>query len=144
MIMNTLENPLTFVRSMKGAPASVLLALLFTGRAMTNRELQRWTGYASHAIIDAIGLLVDLGWLIAQSKRGPWLLAAGRQFPLMPETEGLAAHSLGRSDASPSLLMQVQALNVLRGEERNGSSISDALRALYEAGIREPAAGRLA
>jgi len=82
------ENPLTFLRAIKGAPASILLAFFFVQRAMTNLELQTWTGYKDDAITPALKLLVDLGWLIARSPRGPWCLAEGRQLPLM-EISGL-------------------------------------------------------
>lgn len=77
------ENPLTFLRSMKGAPASVLLAFVFTRRPMTNQELQRWTGYSEESITQATHLLLDLGWVSAQGPRGPWTMTAERQLPLM-------------------------------------------------------------
>ena len=82
-----LENPLTFVRSLKGAPASILWAFFFTRRVMTALELQEWTGYKGDNITVAVRLLVNLGWLIARSPRGPWCLADGRQFPLMDESD---------------------------------------------------------
>lgn len=78
-----LENPLTFVRSLKGAPASILWAFFFTRRVMTALELQEWTGYQGDALTGALRLLVSLGWLTARSSRGPWCLVDGRQFPLM-------------------------------------------------------------
>jgi len=77
------ENPMTFVRSLKGAPASVLWALVFTRQMMTALELQQWTGYKGDNLTVALRLLVDLGWIVARSTRGPWGLAEGRQLPLM-------------------------------------------------------------
>ena len=81
--MSTLQIPLAFLRSIKGAPASVLLALLFNRRPMTNQELQRWTGYSDQSVTQATRLLMDLGWVIAHGPRGPWSLNARRQWPLM-------------------------------------------------------------
>jgi hypothetical protein len=81
------ENPMTFVRALKGAPASVLWAFVFTRRVMTAKELQKWTGYKDDNITLATALLVDLGWLVARSTRGPWCLADGRQLPLMSVAE---------------------------------------------------------
>jgi predicted transcriptional regulator len=66
---------LTFFRSLKGAPASVLCVLGFTRTSMTNQELQRWTGYAHERITTALQVLRDLGWVKADSPRGPWSLA---------------------------------------------------------------------
>lgn len=80
------ENPITFVRSMKGAPASVLWAFLINRRVMTALELQEWTGYKGDNITVAVRLLINLGWLSARSPRGPWCLVEGRQLPLMAES----------------------------------------------------------
>jgi len=77
------ENPMTFVRAIKGAPASILFAFFYTRRVMTALELQQWTGYKGDNITVAVRLLVDLGWLAARSPRGPWCLIEGRQLPLM-------------------------------------------------------------
>jgi hypothetical protein len=77
------ENPMTFVRAIKGAPSSVLWALMFTKQMMTALELQQWTGYKGDNLTVALRLLVDLGWVVARSSRGPWALAEGRQLPLM-------------------------------------------------------------
>jgi hypothetical protein len=85
--MTRFENPMTFVRSIKGAPASILWAFLFCRRSMTADELERWTGYADDNITKGIKVLIDTGWLVARGKRGPWCLADGRQLPLM---EGLS------------------------------------------------------
>ncbi len=143
--MNTLENPLTFIRSIKGAPASVLWALLFTRRAMTNQELQRWTGYASDAITAATHVLVDLGWLTAQSNYGPWSLAPGRQLPLMASPAEVVAPSSGLIGTPPSSSSITESDPIeLIEEEGKDPKFVETLHALYDAGIREPTAGRLA
>lgn len=82
------ENPMTFVRSCKGAPISVLVALSFIRGPATSFELQKWTGYKDDNITLATRLLVDMGWLVAITARGPWALAAGKQLPLGAFIEG--------------------------------------------------------
>ena len=136
--MTALENPMTFVRSIKGAPASVLWALLFTRRAMTAHELERWTGYANENITQATRLLVDLGWATARGVRGPWCLAPGRQFPLMESPSPIL------SDSTPSSSVIESNSNLLIEEEGRDPKFMKTLHALYDAGIREPTAGRLA
>lgn len=92
------ENTMTFVRALKGAPASVLWALLLTRQMMTALELQQWTGYKGDNITVAVRLLVDLGWVVARSSRGPWGLADGRQLPLMPGLDDGEASKPSESD----------------------------------------------
>ena len=139
----TFENPLIFVRSMKGAPASVLLALLLARRPMTNRELQRWTGYSEESVSMATGLLVDIGWISALGPRGPWTLGGGRQVPLMQtsplEIQDSAAPSRVETDAE-----SVHNGNPEAAEDVEDERVVRTLHALYDAGITEPTAGRLA
>lgn len=82
------ENPMTFVRSCKGAPISVLVALSFLRRPATSLELQQWTGYKDDNITLATRLLAEMGWLEAITPRGPWALAEGKQLPLGAFIEG--------------------------------------------------------
>ena len=89
---------MTFVRAIKGAPASILWAFLVTRRVMTALELQQWTGYKGDNITVAVRLLVDLGWLSARSPRGPWCLVEGRQLPLMDDFEKVDQITRGDSD----------------------------------------------
>ncbi len=70
----SLENALTFVQSIKGAPSSVLLALLMTRRSMTCQELQSWTGYGHDAITKSTRTLVELGCIRSAGPRKPWML----------------------------------------------------------------------
>ena len=80
--MPVLENPMSFVRLLKGAPGSILWALLFTRRAMTNQELQVWTGYADENVSKGLAFLEGLNWVTGRTSRGPWSLATGMQLPL--------------------------------------------------------------
>ena len=135
---------MTFVRSLKGAPASVFLAFLFARRPLTNRELQRWTGYSEDTIVQATHLLIDLGWVSALGSRGPWTMAIGRQLPL---TESQLADS---SAPMPALAAETQneipgyQEKLESGEDREDENFVKTLHALYDAGIHEPTAGRLA
>ena len=136
---------MTFIRSIKGAPASVLWALLLTRRPMTNLELQRWTGYGPDSITGATRVLVDLGWLVGLSSYGPWSLAAGRQLPLMDAPAQVLAPSsdlIGTTLSSSSILESAKSL--VKEEEKEDTNFVKNLHALLDAGIREPTAGRLA
>ena len=64
------QHSMLFVQSLKGAPASVLLALALTGRFMTNQELQVWTLWEG-AGEDGPAPATDAG-LGAGTLRGPW------------------------------------------------------------------------
>lgn len=161
-----LENPITFLRSIRGAPACVLWALIITRRPMTNLEVQRWTGYGHDSVTPALRLLVDLGWVSARSPRGPWCLAAGRQLPMMqiPETElggASGAAEIENSESGfPALPLSSSCSSNIEGatdieqqEQLNAGfphlhghkpACSEALRALLQAGIREPKASALA
>ncbi len=142
------ENPMTFVRSLKGAPASVMLALLFARHPMTNRELERWTGYADAAVAQAARLLVDLGWISALGPRGPWTLPAGRQLPLMQQPDAELPDSTAllivQSGMSPGNQEEMRADRRPDYEDAEDENFVRTLHALYDAGIGEPTAGRLA
>lgn len=158
------ETPLTFVRSLKGAPISILVACMFAKKALTNSELQMWTGYRDEAITESTKLLCTLGWLVAHSRVGPWSLGDGRQLPLMSVADELAAVA-GVEDGSfgytssgfsgtlpPSCSSSESKLKVPsiepEEEEEESSGFSGTLRenkkVLDEAGVREPARSRLA
>ena len=52
-----IDNPMMFVRSLKGAPASVLLGMILTRQTMTVTKLCTYTGYKSDAIREAVLVL---------------------------------------------------------------------------------------
>lgn len=140
--MGDFENPVTFLRSLKGAPLSVLVALMMARKALTNAELCTWTGYRDDNVREAVRLLGDLGWLSARSPRGPWALADGRQLPLMsgnPDFFGVDSSSSTYPGRVPTIEQQ---------EEEDGKpdffGVAANLAACDEAGIREPARSELA
>jgi hypothetical protein len=145
--MTTFENRMTFILSEKGVPASVLLALFRTRHPMTRQELQRWTGCDEDAIMLAISTLLDMGWISDSSDRGgPWSIAPGRQLP---------AGAQGQPDENPDpgqagliALPESSAGNPVApgrvDDDREDPRFVNNLYALYDAGVREPTAGRLA
>ena len=139
------ENPLTFVRSLKGAPVSILFAFMFAGKTLSNSELQQWTGYKDDAITPALKLLCSLGWLIAQSARGPWCLADGRQLPLM-EISGLNGFNPSCSSSSSSKLNIPSYLEEQEELELSGLNgyLLENKNTLDEVGVREPKRSMLA
>ncbi|MFH1185183.1 MAG: hypothetical protein V1755_09115 [Chloroflexota bacterium] len=126
-----------FVQSIKGAPASVLLALGFTGRYMSHQELQVWTRCGHTQITVALRSLAALGWLSMRSTRGPWALAPERQLPvrLLPgggsalKAPGSSGDSINYPDRETTLL---------------SAQKKQLLEALLQRGIREPTASELA
>jgi hypothetical protein len=131
------EQVMLFVQALRGAPASVLLALAFAGRFMSHKDLQLWTRCGKDQITLALRSLVQLGCVVARSTRGPWALARPLGIP-------------GRD-------LFVLA-NPLKGPGSGGDSlnftIEDSLppnpsrkelhQTLLGAGIREPTASELA
>jgi len=162
--MMQFENPLTFVRSMKGAAISILVACMFARKALTNLELQMWTGYKDEAITEASKLLCMLGWLVAHSRVGPWSLADGRQLPLMAIADELDAIAGVENDdlamrvpvfpdvsasSSSSSNIDLNVPSYLEEQEEEESSgfsgtLPGVLAALDAAGIREPKRSQLA
>jgi hypothetical protein len=144
--MNTFENRMTFILSEQGAPAWVLLAMLRTRHPMSNQDLQRWTGCDEDAITLAIGILLQMGWISAASERGPWSIASGRQLPadapLQPEEA--RAPEEGGLIVLPEFAVRDPLTAGRIDDDREDLRFVNNLYALYDAGVREPTAGRLA
>lgn len=78
---------ITLLRSLKGAPASIILALVFCGHAMTNRQLEQATGYSDKPISKGLALLELHGLTQYNGYAYGWsLTAAARQLPLFPDS----------------------------------------------------------
>lgn len=132
----TNQRMMLFIQSMRGAPASVLLALAVTGRFMSHQELQLWTRCGKDQVTFALHMLVAQGWAARRTSRGPWklhqgLLSAGPDF--------LAARIplKGPSSGSDSLNSSIEGTTLL------SPSSKEMLAALYACGIREPTASEL-
>jgi hypothetical protein len=143
------ENSLNFVRAIKGASASILVALLIARRPMTSQELQRWTGYPEDRISQATRRLVELGWVSAPGARGPWILSRGRRMLLMERSNASGVRSPTVPLAAGSPASGFNGEDGTQGETMDPDAKEEegfvrALYALFDAGIREPTAGRLA
>jgi hypothetical protein len=138
--MNESAGFMIFVQSVKGAPASVLLALAFSRRAMSHQELQVWTRCGHRQVTFALRSLTAMGWVSARTTRGPWKLARGRQLPAL------------QAPAEPSALRALSSDDSLTGDHSFSSEETlttsapsgQLMEALFEAGIQEPTASELA
>lgn len=131
------EQTMLFVQALRGAPASVLLALAFAGRFMSHKELQLWTRCGKNQITAALQTLTRLGWVVGRSSRGPWALA--RVLGLIPAdacVEGFPLKGLGSGGDSLNPSMD--------GTLLPGPLRRELHAALLQAGIREPTASELA
>lgn len=67
---NVKNNPVGFVRSLKGAPASILLALIANNNnPIKARDLQTWTGYSDKSITQGLDILKAQG-IVHKTIRG--------------------------------------------------------------------------
>jgi hypothetical protein len=130
------EQMMQFLQSIKGAPASVLLALAFTGRYMSHHELQLWTRCGKDQITLALQILIAQGWAANRTSRGPWILR--QRLPTVdPDFLGARIPLKGPSSGSDSL-NTVEEETLLPSPSRK-----EMLEALYAVGIREPTASEL-
>jgi hypothetical protein len=177
----TVNDPaMSFFRTMKGAPHSVLAVLAYHGRPMTHRELQTWTGYHADTIRRATQDLMQMGWLAAQTPSGPWYVAHGRRVPCLhtrpamgtqgagasenfgiasenlgsaPEKFGIASENFGTASEIPGFPSRGGGLEEGKQEGQDlqppaskpgDPRFPEAMTALQEAGIHDPALSRLA
>lgn len=77
------------IRTIRGAPATILILLMLRGASMTNLEISRWTGYSDKPITTALITLQHLGLVQNNGRAHGWSLRAGaHQLPLMHVLEG--------------------------------------------------------
>ena len=152
--------PITVVRSLKGAGLAVLLVLvLHKGQAMRATDLQMWTGYADKAITQALRVL-SLQGLVVRGRNGyslvdqfdMWMFSAGANRE-NHDSDGLLL--LTPSD-NKSLLInnnnRDQIVNITISPESCGKPVDNSalpvdnflLGVLESYGIVEPKRGRLA
>jgi hypothetical protein len=125
-----------FVQSLKGAAASVLLALAFTGRHMSHKELRLWTHCGKNQVSLGLQTLVHQGMIAGRTSRGPWALT--QVLPGLPMDVPAEGNPLkGLSSSSDSLNTTKEETLLLSPRRR------ELLEAMYRAGIREPTASEL-
>lgn len=132
------QHPMLFVQALKGAPASVLLALAVTGRFMSHKELQLWTRCGKNQVTFALQALTHLGWVMGRTFRGPWALARPLAIPSVDLLDP-ANPFKGLSSSSDSL-NTTQEEEILQPSPRK----RELIETMYAAGIREPTATELA
>jgi len=129
-----------FLQSVKGAPASVLLALGWAGRPLSHKELLLWTRCGHDQITQALRSLVRLGWVTGRTSRGPWRLAKGHAIPAAFKPADASALK-ARSSSDESLRdSQSSSEEPLPSNARR----EQLMLALRDCGIWEPTASRLA
>jgi hypothetical protein len=128
---------LSFVQSLKGAPASALVALAVTGRFMSNRDLQLWTRCGKNQITFAMKSLVRIGWVAARTSRGPWVLA--RPIGILGSDECCQRIPFKGLSSSSESLNSSDRETILPSPRRR-----ELLEAMAGFGIREPTASELA
>lgn len=156
------------VRTLKGAPLSVLVLLMLERSALSQGFLARHSGYSDKAVAAALDLLADYG-LARRIERYTWALAAGAEqlpfivdadLPASTPTVGQAPADAepGRKNSDlrsenfrpePPLVVSLIDSDSIESEESNQlERRSEKIRAnsetLAEFGIMEPARSRLA
>lgn len=134
------ENLANLVRAIKGASASIVVALLFARRPMTTQELQHWTGYPTDSINQATWRLVQLGWVSALGTRGPWSLRQDQKLLLT----GWSEAGIPRAGSADLGGQESPERDPMDADDKEEEGFVRSLHTLFDAGIREPTAGRLA
>jgi DNA-binding transcriptional ArsR family regulator len=125
-------------RKLRGAPLEALRALRESGRWMTRRELVQITGYNPGTISAALRVLMERGAIVAAGRRGPWAAVGGER----PRVE---IHDSLLPPSPPSSIVESPDLEGEEQELPDQESFFQSNRlALLQAGIKEPAASRLA
>lgn len=102
----------TLIRSMRGAPAVILLTLLFTGRSITNKEFQLITGYTDKPVATALGVLETLGLAQNNGRYAGWSFPLSKQLPLFHHYPAVSHPSSPSSRISISANVESQPIDV--------------------------------
>jgi hypothetical protein len=145
-----LNNPISLVRELKGAPLSCLFACLIAHQAVGAEWVARVTGYTDKPVKQALLLLEELGFLV-RINRCHWGLSAGAaQLPLMAE---LSIGTRNYSDSGPTTTTTTiegtgdhkeEVVVEGKSSRNNSDSIEEIVTILHEGGVGEPTASRLA
>lgn len=136
------------LRTLKGPPLAVLIALMIAGQPVQGNWLARVTGYTDKPVRQALELLQEYG-MITRNGRYAWQVAAGnaRQLPFTDLDSQLPATTRNNSDS----LTTTTAATIEGCEEKQQKQLkrnrknsdSDIKKCLYDAGIREPTLSQL-
>ena len=149
-------NPLTALRSLKGAPLSCLVALMFANQPVGKEWLARVTGYSDKPVSAAMDYLLEMGFVTNAARTESWELHSQIRQLMIGNPELLLESSRNNSDSEPtttalntdSNINQEKAVAVIAvaepEEEIVTSDFSESLAIIKSAGIGEPTATRLA
>lgn len=141
-------NPLTALRSLKGAPLSCLVALMFANQPVGKEWLSRITGYSDKPVSAALDYLLEMGFVTSSGRYHAWQInQQAVQLPL-GTTQMLSESSRNFSDSNPTTTALIvesnnQKLEAVEGKQTS-RNFSDSHELLRSAKIGEPMATILA
>ncbi|MHB8132869.1 MAG: hypothetical protein ACYDH1_01485 [Anaerolineaceae bacterium] len=140
-------NPLTAIRSLKGAPLSCLVALMFSGQPVGKDWLSRVTGYSDKPVSAALSYLLEMGFVITAGRYESWSinsqaiqLSEASQFTL-PDSSRNNSDSLPTTTALINKELKEREVVVDKPRSRN---FSESHKLLQFARVGEPMATILA
>lgn len=141
-------SPLTALRSLKGAPLSCLVALMFASQPVGKEWLSRITGYSDKPVSAALDYLLEMGFVTSSGRYHSWQInQQAIQLPL-GTTQMLSESSRNFSDSNPTTTALIvesneQKLKAVAGKQRT-RNFSDSHELLQSAKVGEPMATILA
>lgn len=147
-------NPLTALRSLKGAPLSCLVALIFANQPVGKEWLARVTGYSDKPVSSAMDYLLEMGFVINGGRTEAWEIHQEFRQLSMRNPELFLNSSRNNSDSEATTTALIVDSNNMHEiavaeeveveEEIVTSDFSESLEIIKSAGIGEPMASRLA
>ena len=146
-------NPLTALRSLKGAPLSCLVALMFANQPVGKEWLARVTGYSDKPVSSAMDYLLEMGFVTNAARTESWELHAQIRQLMIGNPELLLESTRNNSDSDPTTTAltkdnnkQEKAVAEEQVEEQEivDNNFAESLALIKSAGIGEPMASRLA
>ena len=131
-------DPIRLLRQLKGAPLSVLMAMVIVRARVSADWLVTITGYTDKPVTQALKLLTAYGWIA--KVQGGWQISAGVQLPLMFEE----SEKFRPSSSSSNYLSNMSTIEQEQQDRKNSDSYLANYRTMKANGIREPALSRLA
>ncbi|MDR3576923.1 MAG: hypothetical protein P4L50_23905 [Anaerolineaceae bacterium] len=157
--MNNVDNPLQFVKKLKGAALAIIVILLHENKPVAAKFLGKWSGYEAGAIRRALLFLSDPEMdLVRRESRCAWELSEhGRQLRLLLGPKSGSRHFEGlhvtTTTTTTTLHRRKGPLSAAAAEGKQHFADSEAhstqhfdesIALLNAAGIGEPTASELA
>lgn len=128
------------LRTLKGAPLAVLIALMIAGQPVQNDWLARVTGYTDKPVRQALELLQEYG-MVTRYGRCAWQITRTiRQMPfqISEQPNRKYSDSLPVTTATTAIVDCKGKPSQQQKKTITSRKISDLQKCLYDAGIREP------